>query len=148
MNSSRAGSDLPKPRRDRVVDYEPTSSNWPPFLINKPYSAKADKQGLLEGNLISDNSALANQLKEKRKLIQEELEKVNISKEDFEIGMTYFVNWGETQENLLLHAKPTNPKQIEEVVKIITNNQIKKDGTTGLLGGVKVSSYIAIAISS
>ena len=65
-----------------------------------------------------DNFKLAQSLGIKQKYLNDSLKK------EFKDGtttptveVTYFKNWGRTQEALLLHAKPTNRKEISCLVK-------------------------------
>ena len=97
----------------------PTSSKFPPFFINRPNSVHADKTGLSNGKLIYENSKLATVLGEKMKALNEE---VGV---DVKVEMTYFKNWGDTQESLLLYAKPTEVDQVQKLVTAAANKNIK-----------------------
>ncbi len=80
-----------------------------PFLINAPNSKRADRTGLQTGALISDKSPLAETLKPLQSSLQD--------KSGVDIGMTYFQNWGDTQESLLLYAKPQTVSEVQQLVK-------------------------------
>ncbi len=80
-----------------------------PFLINAPYSKRADRTGLQTGALISDKAALAETLKPLQSSLQ--------AKSGVDIEMTYFQNWGDTQESLLLYAKPQKVYEVQQLVK-------------------------------
>lgn len=101
-------------------------SRPPPFIISEPNSKKADEQGLRDGKLIVDNCCAAIKLAAQQSKIQKLLADCGITKEELEIGITYFVNWAETQEKLLLHAKPTTPNQVQKLVKIIADGQTEE----------------------
>ena len=52
------------------------------------------------------------------KKLQEHVEGVTIE-------MTYFKNWGETQESLLLYAKPTEVEHVTQLVTAAFSENIK-----------------------
>ncbi len=96
------------------------SSTLPAFIINKPQSVHADVIGLSEGELISSNAALAVTLAPKRDALQQKVDHVNLA-----IGLTNFKNWGETMQNLLLYAKPTEVTQVKALVAAANELDIK-----------------------
>ena len=80
----------------------------------------ADKTGLINGKLIYENSELATVLGEKMKALN--APKVGL---DIKVEMTFFKNWGETQESLLLYAKPTEVHQVQTLVATAGREDIK-----------------------
>ena len=101
-------------------EYEPTSSTFPAFIINKPQSVHADKIGLSDGELISSNADLAVTLAPKRDALQQKVVHLGLT-----IGLTYFKNWGDTQQILLLYAKPTEVDQVKALVAAAAELNIK-----------------------
>ena len=118
-------TDIPDP-------YFPTSSTRSPFIINDPHSEVADKEGLRDGKLMLDNLDGVKKLKG----IKDELGNPG----GLQVDLTYFKNWAGTQENLLLHVKPTTSAQIEALVKAV--RELNKKGVE-----LKVC-YIAIVIGT
>ena len=98
----------------------PTSSKFPPFFINQPNSVHADKTGLINGKLIYENSELATVLGEKMKALN--APEIGL---DVKVEMMFFKNWGETQESLLLYAKPTEVHQVQTLVATAGREDIK-----------------------
>ena len=95
-----------------------------PFIVDGPHSEKADKIGLSDGELITRYADDALAMMGTRDSLQEMINKTPESACD--IGITHFKNWGETQESLLLHVKPTEAKQVVNVVKCVdTYNMLK-----------------------
>lgn len=120
-------SDLPKHKqgasatiRARLseigTDDQRSWGGFPPFLINAPHSKKADKVGLAEGERISVNSELAESLKP----LKASLEELT----GLTIGTTYFQNWGDTQESLLLYAKPQTVAEVQSLVTAAADQEV------------------------
>ncbi len=87
-----------------------------PFLINAPNSERADVTGLQTGALIADNAVQAEILKPLQSDLQE--------KSGVDIGLTYFQNWGDTQESLLLYAKPKTVLEVQNLVGAAADPEI------------------------
>ena len=97
-----------------------------PFIVNDPFSKKADKVGLDDGELICNYADDAVALIDIRKDLQKEVDALIGEESAPKIGITRFKNWGKTNEALLLLAKPTTKEQVVAVVKGVRNLNEKK----------------------
>lgn len=95
-------SDTPNPIPD---PYHPTSSKFPPFIVNKPHSEKVDAEGLEEGSVMEEKADVISSLVG----IKGQLPGLSLS-------IISFTNWASTQKRVLLYAKPTTRSEIENIV--------------------------------
>ena len=98
-----------------------------PFIVNDPFSKKADKVGLNDGELICNYADDAVALIDIRKDLQKEVDALIGEESAPKIGITRFKNWGKTNEALLLLVKPTTKEQVVAVVKGVRNLNEKKE---------------------
>ena len=100
-----------------------------PFLINAPYSEKADKLGLSDGELISKHASDAVILIKTRNDLQKEVDAHITRVPETTIEITHFKNWGETQNSLLLHVKPSTAEQVGVIVRAVKQLNKKEEMT-------------------
>lgn len=100
-----------------------------PFIMQNPYSQAADKIGISDGDLIAKYASDAIKLIKIRDDLQTIVDSfIHERVPGTTIQITHFINWGETQESLLLHVKPTEPEQVVAIVKGVL--KLKKDKNT------------------
>ena len=110
-----------------------------PFLVNRPYSIKADKTGLSDGKLITTYAQDALKLIQAKDQLQAEINLLTKQAPGTQVEIMHFENWGKTKEALLLHVKPTRADQVVAIVKGVISLNEK--------GIVSVSASFAIIIA-
>lgn len=105
--------------------YQPTSSNFDPFLVMRPNSVKADKEGLKVGKVILDNAKDIGGMPDKLKKLQEAVDKKLDDDCKIEVELTYFKNWADTVESVVFYAKPTRSAQVVALVQAAKELTIK-----------------------
>lgn len=88
-----------------------------PFILSAPNSVEADKIGISDGELITQYASDAVVLIKLRDALQKIVDTLTPKVPETTIAITHFKNWGETQDSLLLHVKPTEADQVIAFVK-------------------------------
>ena len=96
-----------------------------PFLVNTPNSVAADETGLSDGKLISKFAKDADTLTITKNNLQKIVDSLIKRVPETTIAITHFKNWGETQDSLLMHVKPTQSDQVVALVNGVIQFNMK-----------------------
>ena len=81
------------------------------FDTEMPYSVDADQDGKELADFIIKNAKIAQLMHDAQSRLQHEIGK------RLKVEITYFKNWAETQQGLLLLVKPTSAKEVQKIIK-------------------------------
>lgn len=97
--------------------------------MEKPYSVKADEQGVTTGEFIVSNASVASLMEKKRKALNKAMSLMKSKVcNPAEVSVTYFQNWSksiEESDGLMLLAKPETAEQVCMLVKAAKKCNIK-----------------------
>ena len=85
--------------------------------VEEPYSVQADEDGKQLAQFLIDHAELSAAINEKK----DELKR----KSDVNVEVTYFKNWAGTRRGLVLYARPTEIRDVENLVKACEELDIK-----------------------
>ena len=104
------------------------------FFLKDPWSKVADPDQLEVGDFIEKNAdlvaSMVKQLPEFRRLV---------GRSGPEIKMSYFKNWGGTQNGLLFYSKPKTTAEVIKLVKAAA--EMNKPSDTALVKKIAVGTF-------